>query len=101
MYYNAETFSTLDPVSSMKCPSASTSPLPDVVTNERLRRINWLLNNYYNPLLGLSTSCYLPVEVAANTYENAVRTAPGWYSPVDKNDMQSAMWYLTGGSVHG
>lgn len=100
MYYNAETFSTLDPVSSMKCPGASTSPLPDVVTNERLRRINWLLNNYYNPLLGLSTSCYLPVEVAANTYENAVRTAPGWYSPVDKNDMQSAMWYLTGGSVH-
>ncbi len=86
----------------MKCPGSSVSPLPAIVTNERLRRINWLLNHYYNSQLGLSTKCNLPQEVPPNSYDNAVGTPAGSYSPIDKYDMQAAMWYLTGrnGSGH-
>jgi hypothetical protein len=83
-------------VTTVKCPNAMASPLKPAITDDILRRVNWLLNNYYNSQLNLPTQCTLPVDIPAGTYQNTVPSVPGTYGPISKYDMQSAVWTLTG-----
>lgn len=73
--YHAQTLSSYTDVSNIKCPHDTSSPLNPAITNNILRRVNWLLNNYYNPQLGVTNSCS---------------------GPVNGDDMQAAIWALTG-----
>lgn len=100
------TFSSYTNVSEVRCPGAPDPALLAVATNERLRQINWLLNSYYNPQLGLyDTPCVLPETVGVGWYQNSAPTYPGTYgvppNHINKNDMQAALWYLTGGCHRG
>lgn len=93
------TFSSYTDVLEIKCPGATESVM--LVDNARLRRVNWLLNSFYNPQLGLQDrTCQLPVGVPAGTFQNTQPTPAGTYglppSRITKDDMQAAMWYLTG-----
>jgi hypothetical protein len=91
-------FSSYVDVSTMKCPGAASSPLRPSVTNEALRRVNWLLNNFYNPQQNLPTMCTVPdnVNIPVDIYQNTEQTGPGTYGPITKEDMQAAVWTLTG-----
>jgi hypothetical protein len=84
-------------VSNVKCPGNPTSPLRPVITNARLRRLNWLLNSYYNPQLALPTTCGLAEPVSAGQYWSGSPATPvGNYGPITKDEMQAAIWVLTG-----
>jgi hypothetical protein len=89
-------FSSYAPVSSVKCPNAINSPLKPAITDDILRRVNWLLNNYNNSQLNLPTQCTLALTIPVGTYQNTVESVPGTYGPISKYDMQSAVWTLTG-----
>lgn len=89
-------FSSYADVATVKCPNAQTSPLKQNITTDILRRVNWLLNNYYNSQLNLPTQCTLPMDIPVGTYQNAVPSVAGTYGPISKYDMQSAVWTLTG-----
>jgi hypothetical protein len=89
-------FSSYADVTTVKCPNAPNSPLKPAITNDILRRVNWLLNNYYNSQLNLPTQCSLTANIPAGTYQNTVASQPGTYGPISKYDMQSAVWTLTG-----
>lgn len=84
----------------VKCPGSSTSPLPALnLTPGILRKINWLLNNYLSPITGQATTCTLPVAIPDDTYfEHLVpgRDTPAGTYPVTGDDMQQAVWLLTG-----
>lgn len=83
-----------------KCPGSSTSPLPALnLTTTILRTLNWLLNNYLSPITGQATSCALPVAIPdGKHFEHFVegRETPAGAYPVTREDMQAAVWLLTG-----
>jgi hypothetical protein len=90
------TFSSYADVSIMKCPGQGSQLRPQI-TNERLRRLNWMLNNYYNSQLSLPTSCTLTTDVAAGQYwPNSPATPAGTYSTITAQEMQAAVWVVTG-----
>lgn len=90
------TFSSYADVSIMRCPGKGSQLRPQI-TNERLRRLNWLLNNYFNSQLALPTSCTLTTGVAANQYwANSPATPAGTYSTISREEMQAAVWVVTG-----
>lgn len=92
------TFSSYVDVNTIKCPGASSSPLNSTITNEIMRRLNWLLNNFYNPQQGLPSTCTVPdnVSIPEGVYQNDYPTGPGPYDPITKEDMQAAVWVVTG-----
>lgn len=94
--YNMVAVSSFDDLSEAKCPNDATSPLNPVITSDILRRINWLLNNYYNTAIGAPTTCTLPTAVNVGTYGSPVTTGPGTYGAVTSDDMQTAIWVMTG-----
>lgn len=94
--YTMLAVSSFDDLAEAKCPGDTTSPLDAPVTADILRRFNWLVNNYYNQAIGAPTTCVLPEAVPINTFGNTVATPAGTYGPVDSDDMQTAVWFLTG-----
>jgi hypothetical protein len=56
-----------------------------------------MLNNYYNSQLSLPTSCTLTTDVAAGQYwPNSPATPAGTYSTITAQEMQAAVWVVTG-----
>lgn len=97
--YNMVTFSSYTDVSAVRCPdtaAGSVSPLNPAITNDILVRVNWLLNTFYNPQLSLSTTCTVPAGVTTPGYAGGRPTPAGTYSGITKQDMQSAVWTMTG-----
>jgi hypothetical protein len=94
--YTMLAVSSFDNLAEAKCPGDATSPLDAPITDDVLRRFNWLVNNYYNTAIGAPTTCVLPQAVAAGTFGNDVATLAGAYGPVDSDDMQTAIWFMTG-----
>jgi hypothetical protein len=89
-------FSSYADVSIMKCPGKA-SVLPPQITNERLRRLNWMLNNYFNSQLSLPTSCNLTTAVDAGQYwPGSPATPANTYSTITRDEMQAAVWVITG-----
>jgi hypothetical protein len=94
------TFSSYTPVGGMKCPNDTASPLNPAITNDILRRLNWMLNTYYNPQLSppVLNTCTLGVPLTggyAGSPSGTV-TAAGSYGPPTGSDIQSAIWTITG-----
>jgi hypothetical protein len=61
-----------------------------------LRRLNWMLNTYFNTAVGGKDVCTLDQEVPKGYAQNVNSTSPGTYGPITAKDMQSAVWTLTG-----
>lgn len=109
-YYNVSTFSSYTPVNQMKCPGARTSPLNPNITDDIMRRLNWMINTYFNPQVGVApAACTLPPSAgilqAGVFYDSLVDTPPDpdtdTFGPPSGFDMQSAVWALTGLGPHG
>lgn len=90
------TFSSYTDVTTMRCPGARIAPLNANITQDTLRRLNWLLNTYYNQQLGALTTCTLPQQVPGGWYQSGSTTPAGTYGPITNVDMQAAVWVLTG-----
>lgn len=90
-------FSSYTDVSTIKCPGSTQPALRPSITNQIMRQVNWLLNNYYNQQQNLPKTCTVPagVTIPAGMYQNTDPTGPGTY-PISKYDMQAAVWTLTG-----
>lgn len=90
-------FSSYADISTIKCPGGSPALRPSI-TSDVLRRLNWLLNSFYNPQQGLPSTCTVPynVTIPAGIYQNNEATGSGTYGPITKEDMQAAVWVLTG-----
>lgn len=57
-----------------------------------------MLNYYYNPRLQGSTMCTLTEGVAEDQYTvGSPATPAGTYGPITREDMQAAVWVVTGG----
>jgi hypothetical protein len=91
-------FSSFTPVSAMKCPGKQTPALKPSVTSEALRRVNWLINTYYNPVAGINKKCDLPVDVPQGTFGSQTGTAAGEQNAATREDVQQAVWTLLGES---
>jgi hypothetical protein len=91
------TYSSFADPSTIRCPGARAPPLNPNITSDTLRRLNWLLNSYYNPQRTPAvTTCTLAQNVTAGWYQSLVGTAAGTYGPITNVDMQAAVWVLTG-----
>jgi len=94
--YEMFMFSSFTPLDQIKCPGAATSPLNPAITPDTIRRLNWMINTWYNPAQGINPSCTLPDTVRQGTFQSRTTTRPGTYRPANKWDMQAAVWALTG-----
>jgi hypothetical protein len=94
--YPMRTFSSYTPIDTVRCPGARTAPLNADITSDSMLRLNWLLNNFYNQQLGLTTSCTLPQDVPSGWYQSTQGTLAGTYGPITNVEMQAAVWVLTG-----
>lgn len=94
----------------MMCPGMTKPPMAGTgVTKDSLRMVNWLLNTYYNPQVpGTLQNCTLSAGVDGATWEdgflqNDTYTPAGTYPTppgiITGEDMQSAVWTLTGGRI--
>jgi hypothetical protein len=96
-------FSSYTDVSQMRCPNAaqsSASPLQPALTNEVLRRLNYLVNTFYNDEFS-RPQCVVPPNVTLSTtyFGSKTTTGPGTYGPAKSSDVQAAVWALTGARV--
>ena len=89
-------YSSYTPVREMTCPDAERTPLGHHITNNMLRRINWLVNTYYNPSIGVNRTCVLKEKVPAGKYQNKAATKPGNYGHASRLDVQAAVWAMSG-----
>jgi hypothetical protein len=97
--YNVASFSSYSAIADMKCPDApanSSTPLNPNITSTTLRRLNWLVNTYYDPSIGVNETCVLNGSVAAGEYQSLNATVAGVYGLPSSNDMQAAVWTITG-----
>jgi len=97
--YDAVTYSSFSLVSNMRCPGASTTPLNPAITNTRLRRLNWLINTYFNPMAGINPTCTLPASAGTllqGYFQSETATQPGTYGPATAADIQAAVWAMAG-----
>jgi hypothetical protein len=94
--YTVAAFSSYtSPLSNIRCPGQRSSPLAAGVTPDSLRRLNWMLNNYYNPAVGGSPTCTIPVDLPEGWQQSSTATTAGTFT-ITAQDMQTAVWTLTG-----
>lgn len=89
-------YSSFTAVSEMTCPGAQGPALKPAVTDDALRRVNWLINTYYNPVAGVNPQCYLPEPVLTGTYQSRTATPAGLTAAATREDVQQAIWTLLG-----
>jgi hypothetical protein len=87
-------YSSFTPVGEMRCPGKQTPALNPSVTSEALRRVNWLINTYYNPVAGIAPKCNLPVDVAQGTFGSKTATTAGEQNAANREEVQQAVWTL-------
>lgn len=85
----------------MKCPGANSSALNPAITADSMRRVNWVINTYFNPTNGINPVCHLPFTVPVGKYQSRVSTPPGIYRAATSADMQAVIWTLTGNNRYG
>jgi hypothetical protein len=95
--YNVSAFSSYSDISEMMCPGMWKTPMDPYFTPNIMRRLNWMLNTYYNPGVDGAVNCTLTGTVSPPFAQSKVTTVPGTYGPIRGVDMQSAVWTLTGG----
>lgn len=95
--YNVSAFSSYSDISAMMCSGMWRTPMDPYVTPNIMRRLNWMLNTYYNPGVDGAVNCTLTGTVSPPFAQSQVTTGPGTYGPIRGADMQSAVWTLTGG----
>jgi hypothetical protein len=95
--YNVSAFSSYSDISKMMCDGMWKTPMDPYFTPDIMRRLNWMLNTYYNPGVGGQANCTLTGTVSPPFAQSKNGTNPGTYGPIRAVDMQSAVWTLTGG----
>jgi hypothetical protein len=96
--YTVSAYSSYDNVANMKCPNGASSPLLAGVDALNLLRVNWLINSYTLPeQQGFSPSCTMDADVSGAWYQAPGKDTPaGTYGPITNQDMQAAIWTITG-----
>jgi hypothetical protein len=89
------TYSSFVDPGTMVCKGSKASPLNTAITPDVLRRLNWMVNTY-SPLDVAAPACKLDSPIAANTFDSQTGTDAGVYGPASGQDMQAAVWYMTG-----